>query len=382
MMQRVRVGLLASLLAVAACVDAPTEPRVSALDAPSLSRAGYGSVACTTTGATVVTTETALRATLTAAQPGDIVAIDGMITLASTVEVEVPEGVTLTCASGGSGVTATRWRSVMIYTDSPNSTISGLVIQGRNSDWPVYLINGFERADVADVTVAGNTVDCGWAGCAFIIGAPRTTVTGNSFTAVRFMASGIHLQGNGSLKIDGTRVENNVVTTPVPAGVATFGAIRPRDGTGVVVRDNVIRGPWSNGVASVLLKDAVLERNVVEGATRFGMFLSAEVRGSLFRLNDLTSVGGPAIFAQGACGNVFVANRLTPRVGSPGIAFGAGTGANAILGPARDVEDNGNRDCDGDGDIDPNLIDGKSRRGGHMGDVVGPVMQAAGSHAQ
>lgn len=383
-MQISRYVLPACLAVATACVDAPTEPRISAIGGPSLSRAGYGSVACATTGAAVVSSEAALRAALAAAQPGDVVAIDGMITLNSNVEVEVPEGVTLTCASAGSGVTATIWRLAMIYTDSPNSTISGLVIHGGNSDWPIYVLNGYLRTDVTGVRVQGNSVDCGWAGCAFIIGAPQTTVSGNTFGTVRNAGTGIHLQGSGPLRVDGSQVLDNVITAHAPLGAPGFGAIRPRDGTDVVVRGNVIRGPWSNGIALTEIREGLFEQNTVEGATRFGVFFALilnrpiTVRSSLFRANDFTSIGGAAVFAQRACGNVLVGNRLTPKAGHPTIAFATTTGANAVLGSVSGVEDNGNQDCDGDAVADPNTVSGKTRRGGYAGEIIAPVMQGAG----
>lgn len=383
-MQRVRLAVLAAAAILAACADAPTELSVSAIGAPSPSRSGYGNVACTTTGATVVTSEAALRAALATAQPGDVVAIDGMITLGSNVEVEVPEGVMLTCATAGSGVTATSWRWAMIYTGAPNTTIRGLVIRGGNSDWPIYVLNGFPRTDVSGVRVDGNTVDCGWAGCAFIIGATNTSIDGNTFATVHNSSTGIHLQGNGLLRIDGSTVTNNTIIANQPVGAPTFGAIRPRDGTDVVLRGNVIRGPWSNGIATTEVQEALYEHNTVDGARQFGMFFALimhrpiTVRSSLFRANDFTSLGGAAIFAQRACGNVFVGNKLTPKAGSPTIAFATTTGANAVLGPVRGVEDNGNQDCDGDGVADPNTVSGETRRGGYAGEIIAPVMQDAG----
>lgn len=392
-MQRAPLALLASvtaLAALAACGDAPTESHLSAISAPSLSRAGYGSVSCAAAGATVVSDQASLRAALATAQPGDVVAVSGTIALTGAADLDVPEGVTLTCAEPGAGLSRgdNANFTIVVVTD-PNVTISGLVLDGSRASWPVYVQNAWDRVDVRGVTIVGNRITCGSLGCVFIIGAANTIVSGNYVEATRSGASGIHLQQAfdfatmTQLRIDGTRVENNLITTQIPTGGMNFGAIRPRDGTGVVVRDNVVRGPWTNGVASVFIKDGVIERNVVEGATRFGLFLQAQVRGTLFRGNDVTSIGGAAVFAQGACGNVFVANRLTPRTGHPSLAFGIGAGANAVLGPAAGIEDNGNFDCDGDGAADPNVYGGKSRRGGYTGEIVAPVMQAAaGTHAQ
>jgi len=386
-MQSARLAFLASLAVLISCVDAPTDPRASAIAGPSFSRSGYGSVACTTTGATVVSTEPTLRAALAAAQPGDVVAIDGMVTLTSNIEVEVPEGVTLTCASAGSGVTAASGRYSVIDIRSPNSTVSGLVIHGGKSEWPIFIQNGGRRSDVTGVRIEGNSVDCGWAGCAFVVGAPATNIVGNTFGTVHRTSTGIHLQrggANGALRIDGSRITDNEVVANEAVGAPSFGAIRPRDGTDVVVRGNVIRGPWSNGIATTEMEEGFFEHNTVEAATCFGVFFALifnrpiTVRSSLFRANNFTSIGGAAVFAQRACSNVFVANRLTPKAGHPTIAFAATTGANAVLGNVSGIEDNGNQDCDGDTVADPNTISGKTRRGGYAGEIIGTVMQTAG----
>lgn len=389
-MQRVRFALMTSAVLLAACADAPTEPSAAVLGTPSFSRGGYSSVSCAASGAAIVGDQASLRAALAAAQPGSVVAVTGTIPVTGAASLDVPEGVTLTCAEPGAGlVRGDNAHFALVSVTAPNVTISGLALDGSKTGWPVYVVNGIDRVDVAGVRVEGNAIKCGWSGCVFIVGAANTVVSGNEAEATRPGASGIHLQGgahfptNTALRIDGTRIERNTVITTFPAGPLNFGAIRPRDGTGVVVRDNVARGPWSNGIASVLIRDGVIERNLVDGATRYGMFLQAEVRGTLFRGNDVTSIGGAAVFAQGACGNVFVANRLTPRTGHPSLAFGIRAGANAVLGPAAGIEDNGNFDCDGDGAADPNVYGGKSRRGGYTGEIVAPVMQAAaGTHAQ
>lgn len=369
---------------LSSCADMPSAPLANQPVLPSLSRGAGASASCATSGAVVATTETQLRAALAAAQPGDVVAVSGMITVNSSVEVQVPEGVTLTCAEPGAGLAANFWRSVLVYAASPNVTVSGLVLRSANTDWPIYVFNGDGRTDVTGVAVRGNSVECGWAGCAFIIGSPRTSVTANTFTAVHQAGTGIHLQGNGAMRVDGSMVTDNVVVANQPTGAPSFGAIRPRDGTDVVVRGNVIRGPWSNGIATTEVHEALFERNKVEGATRFGIFFALifnrpiTVRESLFRANELTSLGGAAIFAQRACGNVFVGNRLTPRAGHATIAFAATTGANVVLGNATDVEDNGNQDCDDDGSVDPNSVSGKTRRGGYAGEIIGTVMPSAG----
>lgn len=391
-MSRSKLFLVTSIVALA-CADAPTTPVAFDPVTPSFS-AGASGKACAGAGATVVNNEADLRAALAAAQPGAVVAVSGVISLYGPDYMGVPEGVTLTCAEEGAGLVAGSYRGALVYVASPNATVSGLNLDGTNSSYPVYVFNGDGRADVTGVTVEANSIKCGDFGCAFIIGATATVVRNNDVEmAHRFAGTGIHMQrsvaADGSqLRIDRSVVEGNVITALVPAGAASFGAIRPRDGTNVIVRENIIRGPWSNGIATTEVINAKFERNIVEGARLRGIFFPLilnsriTVKGSLFRGNDLTSTGGPGIVAQNACNNVFVANRITAPATQPTIAFTSATGANVVLGPADRIEDNGNIDCDGDGDVDPNSISGKTRRGGYAGGIIGPVMQGTSSGVQ
>lgn len=374
-------GVFVSAFLLAACADAPTQ-----LPAFAPGEAAYsigGPTSCAGAGAVVVSNEVGLRAALASAQPGSVVAVSGMISVTGVAEISIPEGVTLTCAEPGAGLRSATNRDALIAVYAANVSVTGLAIDAAATQTPIFVLNA-PATDVRNVTIHGNSVVCGWDACLFIVGAPATTVTNNLFEARAAISTGIHLQHVAGLRIDGSRIENNVITTLLPSLSPRFGAIRPRDGTNVVVRGNTIRGPWFNGIAMAEIQEGVFERNTIEGATRHGFvfatnpFLPISVTGSLFRANDVTSLTGAALFVQKACGNVFVGNRLSAPAATPTVAFTATTGANVLLGPPVVVEDNGNVDCDGDGVSDPNSTTGKSRRGGYAGEIIAPVMQMAG----
>lgn len=278
----------------------------------------------------------------------------------------------------------------LLVMEAANATVRGLVLDGNSAQWPVYAINGagWGGPNVSNVAITGNQITCGWSGCVFVVGVSSSVVSNNRLEARHRAGTGIHLQAFNPaakyLMTDDARIEDNVVTALVPVGSFAFGAIRPRDGSDMVVRGNRVVGPWSNGIAMAEVRNSVFERNVVEGATRSGLFFASNpfspvsVSGSLYRANEMTSLNGPTAFLQKACGNVLVGNRFTAPANVPTVAFARSTGSNELLGSSAGVEDNGDFDCDGDGVSDPNGITGKTHKGGHSGDVIAPAMQLGG----
>jgi hypothetical protein len=252
-------------------------------------------------------------------------------------------------------------------------------MDARSAQNAIYAVAIPGFSDGRRVRVTGNDIQCGWSLCLFIVGSgPR--ITNNTLTsASSSAASGIHIQSS----IDSAVVEGNQIIALTPQGNARFGAIRAVSGRDVVIRDNVITGPWSNGLALTMLQGGVVEGNSVSGARLNGIYVAygpvntVSVHGLLLRSNTSTA-NGPALFVNGACGNVFVANRLSTTGTGPVAAFDLYTGANTLLGPHGDVVDNGNVDCDGNGSIDPNMVSGTKRRGTiPPGEVIGPVMRNA-----
>ncbi len=86
---------------VTACSERPTEP--GSLSSPAF--AIGGAAACPTEADVVVTDEASLLAALSAASPGDVIGIDGLIAITLDILIDTEE-LTLTCATSGSGLVA------------------------------------------------------------------------------------------------------------------------------------------------------------------------------------------------------------------------------------------------------------------------------------
>lgn len=385
-MRRCALTIVPILLAGAvACND--TSADANSLVGPARitavrSMSGPGSATCAASPTAVVTSEMALTAATAASGPGDVIAIDGTIVL--THEIEVRTGsVTLTCLQPGDGLAMRAAASPDLYTlldiYAPNVTVQGLSLDARNTGYAIVAQSIPRGTDRRGVRIIGNDIWCGSAVCVFVIG-PGALILKNTLISASDVpsTSGFHLQGGP----DSARVEGNHVSALTPQGTFRFGAIRTVGGRDVVIRDNVITGPWSNGLALTYLQGGVVEGNSVSGAQLSGIYVAygsnhtVSVRGVLVRGN-ISSAEGAALYVDGACGNVFVANRLSTTGTSPVAAFAQHTGANALLGELRGgVVDNGNVDCDGDGTVDPNMVSGTKRRDSTSpGDVIGSVMR-------
>lgn len=376
--------ILSASAALAACGDGPSAPALAHRDAIAAGRQAPGCIAT----AQVASSESQLNALLASANPGDVVAVSGTVII--TDAVRPPTGVTLTCAAPGDGIAAAPGYKHfdLIEVAVPDVTVQGLTIASAPVPWPIYVVRSplaidGTPANGVNARVIGNTVACGTAGCAFFIGSANSVVADNRFAA-NGSATGIHMQGSGAHRVDGMRVERNVIVAARASGALAFGAIRPRDGSDIVLRDNQISGPWSNGIATTALSGSVFERNTVDGATRFGLFVGSvggsnaaiQVRGLLARGNRLTGATN-ALHVNATCGSVFVANELASTGAVPAF-FTATTGANNLLGYTGVVVDNGTADCDGDGAADPNFVSGRKRAGADPGETMQDVMPHAG----
>lgn len=376
---RTSLATLGVAAALAACSDQPISPSIDAPPA-SLARGGGSVTACAAAPDFLASDEAGLRSALATAQTGDVIAIDGTIVLTAPLWVET-DGLTLTCASAGSGLThgdpGAVW--VMIGVTAADLTVSGLHIDAQAGGYPIYALNNGLNWNASNLAFTGNQVQCGWA-CMFLVGTDGARISGNHFEA-RYANTGIHLQqfvrGDGTaFRTDGSRIEGNTVVAVRPTGHVVFGAIRPRDGDGIVVADNVVEGPWSNGIGVAEVSGARVERNRVSGTRQFALFISSNpfqpisTSGSLFRANHL-SAGQAAIFARRACDNVITGN-VVASGGDWAVVFDATTGSNAFMGRGTSVLDDGAQDCDGDGIADPNAISGAGRMG--SGGGIGPIV--------
>jgi hypothetical protein len=311
---------------------------------------------CASNASWVVADEPSLHAAVAAAQPGDVIAISGMIALHATVAIETPH-VTLTCASPGSGLSFASGEEAteLISVFADNVAIRRLYLDARLPEFGMAIYSGFTDGQRTEF----NTIMCGDA-CGEWHATTNAVVSDNVATAAVHGNTGLHFQAG----IDGTRIERNTITALVNSSAAVFGAIRPRDGFNVVVSDNVIRGPWFNSISSVNLNNSSISQNLLEGARRYG--LSFNVQGSLAVVfsrdnlataNRVRDAGVAGYFLRNACYNVF---RGSVSLGSTPLAFvlDASTGANVVSGTAGTSVDGGAYDCDGDGVNDPNKVSG------------------------
>ena len=228
------------------------------------------------------------------------------------------------------------------------------------------LDDGVDLSGSEDVQFLNNTVQCG-SGCLVADASPRAVISDNYFASGGSF-TGVHLQN----ATDGDRVERNTIVATAASTAFGFGGIRVRDGSHVVVADNVVQGPWSNSIATTTLSASRFENNTLQGAVVNGIRFNvgtAEVPiamiDNIFQNNRASGAGDAGIFAQAACRNTFDGNDVSGNGGNIGAVFEATTGANVMLLPLsnRSVTiDNGFFDCNGDGRVDPNRIVGPGPR--------------------
>jgi len=334
---------------------------------------GAASPTCAANPTVTVSDDTTLRAALKAAHPGDVIAVSGTIEVTADDTIAT-DNITLTCASPGSGLVARGLEVVdMITVLARGVVVDGLVLDGsRAFDAPWFAFNDGETAFAQDVRFTDNTVTCTLFGaCAFVVGGTGAVVSDNQFQATDAF-TGVHLQANGPdpnvvfpIRIDGARIERNTIVALTPSVGVRFGAIRPFDADNIVIADNVISGPWRNGISTTRLSHSQIQRNQISGAVVDGIRTASfggVLRGAaqnLFASNQVSGAGRAGIFADRACSNQFASNDLLGNAGDLGLFLTDTTGANVVAGVNNAVViDNGAFDCDGDGRLDPNIITG------------------------
>src|SRR5438876_9704746 len=224
--------------------------------------------------------------------------------------------------------------------------IAALLLGGsRAFDAPWFAFNDGETAFAQDVRFTNNTVTCTLFGaCAFVVGGTGAFVSDNQFQATDAF-TGVHLQANGPdpnvvfpIRIDGARIERNTIVALTPSVGVRFGAIRPFDADNIVIADNVISGPWRNGISTTRLSHSQIQRNQISGAVVDGIRTSSfggVLRGAaqnLFASNQVSGAGRAGIFADRACSNQFASNDLRGNAGDLGLFLTDTTGANVVAG--------------------------------------------------
>jgi len=266
---------------------------------------------------------------------------------------------------------------------SPAGTTNIVVVQGQTA------------VPAEDVTLADNAMSCGTNTCAFFIGTPRAVIARNRIAAAASI-SGIHVQrligSTGAIvPTDGTRVEQNYVTTSGSSTNALFGGIRLRDGSDIVAVDNIVTGPWMNSMSLTAMAGGEITRNQLRGAVQegiaFGLNAGAvaiSLDGLAIRNNRVTEAGIAGLGVRLTCRSVFVGNNLSGNANDQGAVFFPATGANTFVGNGTIVFNNGDLDCDGDGIPDPNVISGATRleHGLPGGALIGGAVSGAVSLMQ
>ncbi len=321
---------------------------------------------CTTNADFVVTNETELSAALAAASAGGTIAIDGLIEVSSGAVIQADD-IRLTCATPGSG----------LINSSGSALGAVLQVLGAGVQVDNLFLSGVPSAGVGGAThpvfaysaerlrLIFNEIRCADGGtCAFLVSSPGALVSDNSVQSLG-TSSGIHVQG-GATPTDYTIVERNDIVASTVSGSPLFGAIRVRDGTHLVVRNNSTSGPWRNGIALAELNGAIIENNSIHDAQDRGIIGSTNspspvsIRNSIIRANTIDGPQAIGINLTRACWNRVELNDISAASGTLRAKFEMNTGANVYIGNAALVVDEGNFDCDGDGDADPNTIMGSS----------------------
>jgi hypothetical protein len=262
--------------------------------------------------------------------------------------------------------------------------VTGLSLDGTQAgDSPYLAVNDGDAVFAQDAQFTHNTVICTFLGeCVFFAGGSGVVVTDNSFTADGAL-SGIQLQANGSIRVDGARIERNTVVATSTSGGGVFGGIRPFDASGLMIADNVVTGPWRRSLSATFLHNSRVQNNRLDGAVFDGIRTSAGgffsppglVLRNVFSGNIVSGAGRAGIFAQKACANKFLANDLNGNAGNVGMILNDSTGTNVVAGVNNaTVIDNGAFDCDGDGNIDPNIVTGGVRNGPTGSDVTSDLV--------
>lgn len=212
-----------------------------------------------------------LLAAVAAASPGDVIGVDGTIELDAALNLST-EGLTLTCASPGSGLVGASQSNELLSVDGANITVERLVLDGTQVGTQVGGISRPYTAGGAAVAprLSNNRVICG-AACADVFNATDAVVVNNTF-----VASNANIQyGVQARNTSGsTLIEGNTITTTEPSIVSIWGAIRLIRVPNAKVIDNVIRGPWWSGMALAVQDGTVIRDNEIEGAQFNGIRLT------------------------------------------------------------------------------------------------------------
>ena len=364
---RSTAAVAAVALFTVACGETPLDPGLQV--EPSLSVLPG---VCPASPDVVVYDDGALFDAVADAEPGDVIGIHGLIEIDESVTLET-DGVTLTCATAGSGLVATEGSGEdLVRVTAPDVTIEWLVLDATEGRRAVWARNDGESEAATALSLQYNDVRCG-TGCTLFIGVQDATIAWNRFVAPHSVQTGVHIQGHGPFAedgsrprtIDGTRVFGNEIIAEDESIHQFFGGIRLRDGRDVIAAQNRVIGPWQNSISVDDLSQSHIKQNVLVDPVQYGLvmglssFVVASVRDNVFSVNSITGALEIGIWVVSGCGNLFLHNQLVNNGtdGIDGIRFSSETGANRYIGDPGVIDaETGEYDCDGDGYDDPNII--------------------------
>ena len=205
---------------------------------------------------------------LTDAQPGDTIALDGMIEIDFDGNVETAD-LTFDCATPGSGLSAAPDVGLWLFiVKAPGVTVQNLLLDATHG-YGAYLSdkNGID-AFAEDLVFRGNSVRCSSPECVFVQSpnfafASGALVEGNVVETTGEL--GLHIQGYTDVTVQGNTIRSLT---------ASLWAIAVNGASDVHVRSNTTSGSWGRALA---MFDGVYDSDV-QGNT----FAGVRVRGATF----------------------------------------------------------------------------------------------------
>lgn len=372
------VALLPFLTLVVACeANTPVEPPL----VEAVPEFAHGIVPeCAVDPDWIVDDADELYTAMEAAQEGDVIAVEGVISTAFGAYTYV-NGITLTCATPGAGIVAAPdWDpsvAFLLRIFGNGVSVTHLFLDAAATPrGPIYGFYDGTYNWASHLVFTDNDVVCGPGECLFFAGVESSLIADNRFESDGG-GTGIHVQGAGEQLPDGssryqtdnTRILRNTVVSVAPSPISSgFGGIRVRDGSDHEVSGNVVIGPWSNSLSPSELRESTFSHNTLRDAQAFGVLLSfnsstvLSTSGNEFRYNEVSGAHEAGVFVTLACGNAFLGNRFKDNGGDIGVWFDVESGGNLFLGNSNTVVNNGDFDCGQGGPTIPNVITGPGLR--------------------
>ena len=275
--------------------------------------------ACPGNPTVIVSDEGGLAAALAAAQPGDVIAVDGFFDVGDAIIRT--DDVTLTCATPGSGLRGRGDLGLIVKVVARRVTVADLVLDATNSVEGAYVAFydgvtnfGEDSRFLRNRVLCGATRKCVFFGSESQGGSRGGLVTDNHLT-VTGGETGITIQG-----VSGGRAERNTIAAASPSGEG----IRANGNEGIVVAENVVSGPWS---ASAHFLDglfsSVVSDNRLEGARVDGVIFEAAADVQFVR-NTVGCGTDECLFAAGAERLVVAYNQFSSSGSGSGVQLQGG----------------------------------------------------------